>query len=189
MTYRTGEDHARETGDVLRLLRGMVRRMAVTLTSAARWQLLGQRGGVGGDETVNVEPFTGIGFYSRPPSSGNPEAVVAAVGGMATSVVVATRDEKTRQAVAGQLAIGETAIYNDKAIIVVKADGSVEIRLTGGVAIPLATKADVAAAVATFNSHTHGGITSGAGFTSSPANALGPIVAAAPVGTTVLKAQ
>lgn len=185
MTYRTGEDHAKETGDVLRLLRGMVRRMVVTLTSAARWQLLGQRGGVGGDETVQLEPFTGIGFYSRPPSSGNPEAAVAAIGGTATSVVVATRDEKTRQAVAGDLQEGETAVYNDKAIIIVKADSTVEIRLVGGVAIALPTLADVQAIRNALNGHTHTYIPG----TGSPTlTTVNPVVPA-PSGTTVLKAQ
>lgn len=142
MTYRTSEDLAKETSTLHRFVKGMIRRMAVKLTSGSKWQLLGYRGGTGGEETVDVEPFTGIGFYSRPPSSGRPEAIMAGVGGSKTPVIVAMRDEQTRKAIA-QLAEGETAIYNDKAIIVLKADGTVEIRLAGGVAIPLATKQDL----------------------------------------------
>lgn len=190
MTYRTSEDLAQETSPFRRFVRGMIRRLAITLTAETKWQLLGQRGGQGGDETPLVEPFTGIGFYSRPPSSGNPEAVAVAVGGSKTTVIVATRDEATRQAVAGDIAEGETCVYNDKALIVVKADGTVEIRLAGGVAIPLATKADLDKLRANFAAWTPVPNDGGA--------ALKAILVAAggilglptwPVGTTVLKAQ
>jgi phage gp45-like len=188
MTWRESSDFGKETGELLRLVRGLIRRMRVTLTTGARWQLLGQRGGAGGDETIDVEAFTGIGVYARPPSSGNPEAITAAVGGARTPVIVATRDEATRRAVAGDLAEGETAVYNDKAIVVIKADGTVEIRLVGGVAVPLATKADLDVLRTAISS---AAIALGAG-------GAADIVAKAdlalapkpwPVGTTVLKAQ
>lgn len=138
MTWRGSEEFAKQTGALERFVRGMNRRMVVTLTNSARWQLLGQRGGQGGDEVIDAEAFTGIGFYSRPPASGKPEVITTAIGGSKTTVIVAARDEATRKAVA-QIAQGETAVYNDKAIIVVKADGTVEIRLVGGVAIALPT--------------------------------------------------
>jgi len=91
MTYRTSEDLAQETSAFRRFVRGMIRRVAITLTQTAKWQVLGQQGGQGGDETIEVEPFTGIGFYSRPPSSGNPEAIAVAIGGNKTVALVATR--------------------------------------------------------------------------------------------------
>lgn len=187
MTYRTSEDFAQETSVFRRLVRGMIRRVAVTLTDATRWQLLGHRGGSGGDETFDAEPFTGIGFYSRPPSSGNPEAVAVAVGGSKTTAIVATRDEATRQAAVGSLAEGETAVYNDKAVIVVKADGTVEIRLVGGGAIKLPTLADYEALRNAFNAHVHA--TAGTGTPSGPTPVPSVIPVPVPTGTSVLKAQ
>lgn len=142
MTYRTSEDFAREGREWWRLLRGMIRRVAVTLTSSVRWQVLGQRGGQGGDETWDVEPFTGIGFYSRPPSSGNPEAVVVAFGGAKSTAIVATRDEATRKTGAGDLDEDETCVFNSQARVIVKKDGTVEIRLHGGSAKQLVTMDD-----------------------------------------------
>jgi phage gp45-like len=185
MSYRTAEDFAREAREWWRLLRGQIRRGAVTLTSSTLWQVLGQRGGAGGDETWNIEPFTGIGIYARPPSSGNPEAIVVAIGGAKTTAIVATRDEATRKLGAGDLAEGETCVFNDKARIIVKADGTVEIRLHGGVAIPLATLADVQAIRAALDGHSHTYVPGSGTPTTTTANPAVP----APVGTTVLKAQ
>lgn len=147
MTYRSSQDFAQETSAFRRYVYGMIRRFAITLTDTARWQLLGQRGGAGGDELLSdVEAFTGIGFYSRPPSSGGkPEAIAVAVGGTRTTVIVAARDEATRQAIAGSIAAGETAMFNPQVILLCKANGTVEIRAGGGAAAPLATLADVQA--------------------------------------------
>jgi phage gp45-like len=150
MTYRNSEDFAQETSAFRRYVYGMVRRFAITLTDTARWQLLGQRGGAGGDEILpNVESFTGIGFYSRPASSGNPEAVAVAIGGTRTTVVIAARDEATRQAMVGSLPADSAAMFNTKAVLVINPDGTVEIRAGGGAAAPLATLADIQA-LATF---------------------------------------
>lgn len=185
MSYKNSADFARQTGEALRLLRGSIRRMAITLTESAIWRVIGRQGNE--PETIDSEQFGGVGFYARPPASGKPEAVVVAVGGAATTAIVATRDEATRAASVGNLAAGETAVYNDKAVIVVKADGSVEIRLVGGAAVPLALKSDLDALRAVFAAWvpvaTDGGL------------ALKTAVLAAapagwhPVGTTVLKGQ
>ena len=146
MTYRSSQDFAQETSAFRRFVYGMIRKFAVTLTDTARWQLLGQRGGAGGDEILpNIESFTGIGFYSRPASSGNPEAIAVAVGGTRTTVVIAARDEAMRQAIAGSIAAGETAMFNPHVIVLCKANGTVEIRAGDGAAAPLATLADVQA--------------------------------------------
>lgn len=199
MTYRTPEELAAQQWPLERFVRGMIRRVAITLTTGVKWQILGSRGQSGGDETYNYEPFTGIGFYSTPPASGKPEAIVAAYGSVKTAAIVATRDEATRQQGAGDLAQGETCVYNDKARIIVKADGTVEIRLHGGVAVSLALKSDVQSIRDYVNNqfcalggHTH--VVSGAATTTIAAVAAAganppTTVPANPTGTTQLKAQ
>jgi phage gp45-like len=113
-------------------VRGMVRRMVLTLTRQVTWQLEGvplpdDHGGVK-PEVRNAEVFSGIGFYSRPPATGAPEACVLSLGGDAdASVVVATRDEKTRSEVAGDIDEDETALFNSKALLLAKADGTIEV--------------------------------------------------------------
>lgn len=128
---------------------GMVRRMAISLTTKVLWQLVGVQlpDGNGGKvkETINAEAFTGIGFFARPPSSGKPEAIVVSLGDASAPMIIAVRDEKTRAAIVGSLEAGETAMYNDRALVYVKSDGSIEARSAGGTAAPLATKADLTA--------------------------------------------
>lgn len=124
---------------------GMVRRMAISLTSKVLWQLVGFQLPDGSKETINAEPFTGIGFYARPPISGKPEAIVMSLGDASAPVIVAARDEKTRAAIVGSLQVGETATYTDKAIVYLKSDGTIEARSASGTAAPLATKADLTA--------------------------------------------
>lgn len=195
MTYRTSEDHAEQTGPTQRLLHGLNRRVALTRADGtSRWQVLGYRGPAG-RETFDVEPFTGIGFFSRPPSSGKPEAIVTAIGGSKTSAIVATRDEATRKAVAGGIDADETILYNSVAVVYVKKTGIVEIRLANGTALPLALKSDVDEAIAKLNAfitaykiHVHGGVTTGAGISAVP-TVVTVSSAAAATGTTVLKGQ
>lgn len=114
---------------------GSIRRMAIKLTSRALWQLVGHTLPDARTETRNVEAFTGIGYYSRPKSSDRAEAIVLFPGGDAqTPVVVATRNEDTRKAIAGALAEDETAIFNSLAIALIKASGVIELRSAAGVA-------------------------------------------------------
>lgn len=142
MSYRDREDFAKELSEWYRLLRGMVRRVAVTLTSGVKWQVLGQRAGQGGDETWDVEPFTGIGFYARPPSSGNPEAIAVALGGAKSTAIVATRDEATRKTGAGDLVEDETCAFNSQVRVQCKQDGTIEARTHGGTASELAKNSE-----------------------------------------------
>lgn len=115
---------------------------------------------------------------------------MAAVGGTKTPAIVATRDEATRKAAVGNLAEGETAVYNDKAVIVLKADGTVEIRLVGGVAIPLATKQDLIDLRTKLLSWTPVAMDGGAALKLILTTWLGPgPVYSWPAGTTVLKGQ
>ena len=194
MTWRTPADLAAQGWPLVRFVRGMIRRVSVTLTTGVLWQVRGYKKGAnaqGGDETFNQEPFTGIGFYSTPPSSGTPQGIVAAYGSTKTSAIIALRDEATRKIGAGDLAQGETCVYNDKARIIVKADGTVEIRLHGGVAVPLLTLAEGQAIVSAFNSHVH--VATGATSpTSGPVDSTlthAPIAIATPSGTAVLRGQ
>lgn len=127
---------------------GAVRRMTISLTTKTLWQLLGHKMPDGQQETFTAEAFTGIGFYSRPASGGHPEAIVLNIGNAKAPVIVAVRDERTRAAMAGSLAVNETAMFNDAAIVHVKADGSIEARSKNGTAQSLATKADLDALAA-----------------------------------------
>jgi phage gp45-like len=188
MTYKSPHELANQGWPLERFVRGMIRRMAVTLTTGVLWQVRGYKGGAnatGGDETPNYEPFTGIGFYSTPPSSGKPEAIVTHYGSTKTGAIVALRDEATRKVGAGDLAQGETCVYNDQARVIVKANGAVEIRLHGGVAVALATYADVKAVRDALDGHAH---TYLPGTGTAALTTLNPAVPA-PVGTSVLKAQ
>lgn len=158
---------------------GAIRRMAVTLTSRALWQLTGFRMPDGKIETLpNAEPFLGFGFHARPPANGKPEAIVLMPHGDSKSVlVVAVRDEKTRQAIAGALSGDETAMFNSQAIVVVKADGTVEVRSKNGTAVPLLTFAE-------FMRHVH----LAAGATSNTGTPI-PVAPPALSGTDVIKGE
>jgi hypothetical protein len=127
VTYRTSEDFAEETSPFRRLVRGMVRHVTISLTQSSLWQVVGQKGGSGGTETFEAPPLTGIGVYARPPASGNPEGIALAIAGSKSTMIVAMRDEATRQAIAGDLAEDETAIFNSQALMLVKANGTIEV--------------------------------------------------------------
>ena len=116
--------------------------MAVTLTSKVFWQLTGHRLPDGTKETRNAEVFSGIGFYARPNANHRAEAVVIMPSGASQPIVVASRDEDARKAIAN-IAADETAMFNSATIILIKADGTVEIRTAAGTALNLATKQDL----------------------------------------------
>lgn len=169
---------AERTDPLVNRVAGMVRRMAIQTTARALWQLIGYRNPDGTNETMPVEQFSGIGFYARPSAAGKPEAIVVMVGGPTSPAIVATRDEATRARMADGLAADETAVFNSQAIVVVKANGTVEIRSKDGVAVPLATKADVDALRAWALAHAH------ASLGSPPAVPPPPVV-----GTTKLRGE
>ncbi len=163
---------------------GSIRRMAISLTAKTLWQLVGFRIGTK-TETLPAETFLGIGFHARPSSSGKPEAIVLMVNGQDAPVVVAVRDEKTRAAIAGALLEDETAMFNTQAIVVAKADGSIEARSAAGVALPLATKADLTALKTAITNAVIVATDGGASFKATLLAALG----AWPAGTTTFKAE
>lgn len=182
---------AKAVGREARELAGMLRRMIVTRTSSALWQVLGHDlGHIGGDvETRDAEMFGGVGFYARPSSSGDVEAIVAfPAGGRAAPVIISIRQESVRQDVAGDLAEDETQIHNTEVRIRIKANGTVEICTHGGDPQPLPTLATLEALRDAILGWVPVGTDGGAAlkvaltelFTGPPAW---------PVGTTVLKAE
>ncbi len=120
--YRARAREARGIGNV-------VRRLRVAASTGVRWLLEGYDDG-DNVESLDAEVFGTAGVASRPTSQG--EAIVVRVGGAANHpAVVATRDQSWAGRV-GDLAAGETAIYNGAAIVRIKADGTIEIgRLAG----------------------------------------------------------
>lgn len=132
MARQSVEDF-REDTSMLRL-RNLARRVVVSLTEAAggAWQALGYK--LPGDaedareKFNNVEMFGGVGVHARPAASGRVEAVIIHIGADEEHpVIVATRD----RAMQVELEADETAIFNSKTVIRVKADGTVEIGSRG----------------------------------------------------------
>lgn len=136
-------NHKNTTDPRMLALRGMVRRMAITATAKVLWRLAGFKQADGTTEKTDVENFSGIGFFARPPSGGSAECIVINVGGALSPAIVATRDEATRAAVAGNLADDETCVHNSQAVIIIKANGTIEARSAVGAAGALATLADL----------------------------------------------
>jgi phage gp45-like len=202
MTGPSIADLQRITDPIIRSLVGAIRRMAIRVTSRPLWQVTGYEID-GTTETQQAEPFTGIGFFARPPASGKPEAIVVAAAGAKSPAIVAVRDEKTRAAVAGTLAEDEAMVYGSTALVHVTAGGTVEARAPGGTAVYLATKADIDALRAwlanlTLPVTTNGTATSQAGWAGPPPpgglppSPPIPAISGAPptaAGTTVLKGQ
>jgi hypothetical protein len=185
----------------------MLRRMIVTRTTSALWQVQGHDlSMIGGEdiETRDAELFGGVGFASRPNTSDDVEAIVAfPAGGSGGPMILAARQEARRQIVAADLEAEETQIHNSSsstpAIVRVKADGTVEARSFAGVALPLATKADLDALAdyvseqfaSTGTGHTHT-LASGGTVTLTTVEAAAPGVAPGipeAAGTSVLKGE
>jgi phage gp45-like len=124
-----------------RRARGAIRRLAIKVTSRVLWQLVGYKIDTL-VETWLAEPFTGIGFYSRPPRDGRPEAIAVYAGGAASPAVVALRDEKTRARMAGDLAEGDAALYSGTVGVYAKQSGTVEIRSGSVPAVESTIKGD-----------------------------------------------
>jgi phage gp45-like len=190
---------ARDTDPAARALGGLVRRMAVDLTSKALWRVLGFLLPDGRREGVQVEVFPGIGFYARPPAGGKPEAIVVNVGGAEHPVIVATRDEATRAAAVADVAADEAAIYNSESRLHLKADGTLEARTHAGAAVAVARQDELLALrnyvynqFKATGGHTH--VVSGLGTTTITAS-TGVVPGApttspdTPVGTTKFKAE
>lgn len=189
MSFRDSKDFAKQTSADFRSLRGAIRRLVVTLTEGARWQMLGRQAG-SDQETIDVEVFGGIGYHARPRASGgSPESVVVSVGGNRSAVAVATRDEQTRQSVVGSLEPDETAMHNSNAVVWIKANGTIEIRSANGVAVPLALKSDIEALRTSFIGHTHPVTTTGNAAAQAGTAAVTTTVPPAVAGTIAIKGE
>lgn len=191
MTDRSREELNAEIGARARKVAGTIRRFAVTLTSRPFWQVVGHLLVDGKTrETWDAEVFSGVGFYARPPADGKPEAIAVFVGGGGAPIVVATRDEATRQAVfklAGELGAGDAAMFSPAAVVIARANGTVEIRTPSGSAAPLATKADLATLKLAIENAVVVANDGGASLQETIVAALD--LAMWPSGTTVLKAE
>lgn len=174
---------AEAVGSAARDLAGKVRRMIVTRTRSALWQVTGHTLLDGSTETRDAENFAGgAGFYSRPSDDEDTEAIITFPGGAGNPVIIATRQEAVRRVIAADLNADETQIHNSAVLIRIKANGTVEIRTKAGTAYALAKLSEIQAMRTAYNSHTHLDPVSGS--TGTPSAPM-----AAPVGTTVLKAQ
>lgn len=158
----TAEDFAIQVGAFRRQMAGLARRMLVTLTGGGVWQVIGHVLFDSQRETRQVENYPGIGFAARPPKgTTSAEAVVIQLGGQNNPAIVATRDEAARAKVA-DIVENESTAYNTVARVHVKADGSIEARTHAGVALELATKADLEFLLAKITSNAGAGIGFGA---------------------------
>lgn len=188
MSGPTARELAQITSPLLAKVHGMVRRMSVSISKQLHaWQVTGVKM-VNGDEVFRADVFSGVGFVSRPPLTGKPEAIVVmASGGVDGAALVGARDLKTAQAVVREvtgreyLEPGEALNFtapNGGAVVYMKADGTTEVRSSTGTAVELATKADVEALKTWLATHVHGG--SGTPPTTTPPT---------PAGTTKLKGE
>lgn len=175
---------ARSVGSEAREFAGKIRRMVVTRTSSPLWQVVGHKLLDGSTETRDAENFAGLaGFYSRPSDDDDVEAIIAFPGGAGNPVIVATRQEAVRRVIAADLAADETQMHNSAVLIRIRANGTVEIRTSGGTALPLATKADIDALAAWIDTTMVVVTPSG---NSTPGSTTPPPAA---TGTIVLKAE
>lgn len=192
-TLNGAADWREEVGTSARRLAGLVRRMAVTVTSGAFWQVLGHLLLDGKPETLDAEVFSGGGFYWRPAAGANAEAIVVFPGGPSNPCVVGLRDEGLRKKMA-DLAQDEAAMVTSQVGVYATAAGTIEARADGGTAVKLAKASELddlrAFVMQQFAApgHTHG--VSGA-VTNSVVPVIVPVVApvTAYPGTSVLKGQ
>lgn len=207
MSGRTPQDFARDTDPMAIRLAGMVRRFVVASTAKIVWRLTGVQLLDGDTEQRDVEVFSGIGFYARPLASkdATPEAIVVNVGGATVPVIVATRDAKGLSKLLSQVRVtaGDTVVYSGAAaaLVIVKANGTVEVRAPSGTALSLPTMADfeglreyVYNQFRGTGGHTHvtpmgPTTTTAASNGTNPAQTPPVHAPPTPAGTTVLKAQ
>lgn len=129
----TAAELAAAAGPAAARAAGRLRRMIVDRSLDIVWKLLGY------DEVSEVREadlYQQIGFHSRPAAGAEAEAIVANIGGAGAPVIIATRNEAVRAQIA-DLDEDETAIFTSQSIVLIRADGAVEIRSAGGTALAL----------------------------------------------------
>lgn len=143
MTDYTTKDFRDQTSPETRDWRGMIRRVAISLTSAGTWQVIGHLLLDGKTREVrNAEVFGGVGFHARPPAGANAEGIVAFVGGAANPHLIATRDEDTRKKVAN-IEQDETMAYNTQVGVKMTKDGKIAACAHGATPVGLALESEL----------------------------------------------
>lgn len=188
MSYRSAADLKREQSPEAKSNASRIRRLAVSVTSRVFWQLLGYKSHESKQKGIDAENFSGIGFYARPKTSDKAEAVLVSVGDARHSVIIATRNEDVRKQIAN-LAENETAIFTSLSTVVIKADGTIEIRSKDGTALPLPTLADLQAVVDALDSHSHLYIPYPGGVAGAPVATTGNPSVPDPDGTDIIRAE
>jgi hypothetical protein len=197
-TDESTESVRNRTSPTMRDALGLVRRMAVTLTDGAFWQVIGHllMDGVT-REPRTVEPWQGIGFSARPAPGSNAEGVMVNIGGAQNPALVATRDEDLRRKVFPPSRPQEqdnTAMYNTVVVAQCTKTGLFTATTPGGTPHGLALKSELenlrAFVMQQFvvAGHTH--VVSG-GATTTVAAIVTPVVApvSAYPGTVVLQGE
>jgi hypothetical protein len=171
-------------GRVMRALHGMIRRVAVTAAGAkGLWQLSGFE-----DDDAGVERFDDVEWFGgaivmRP--KGSASAIICNVGARdGHPVIIGARLDYAPEIAAGEAAL-YTAQSSPQAMVLMKADGTIEARSTNGTAVALATKADMDTLRTWLAAHTHVGVTTGGGTSGVP----GTLPVPTPAGTQKLRAE
>lgn len=183
-----------------RHLMGLVRRVALKLTSGPFWQAVGvlliDRTT---KETIRAEVFSGIGFASRPHPGSNAEAIAVHEGGAENPYFIATRDEDLRKKVFpanAPMQQDETAMFNTQVVSHITKAGKLLVHLLGQAAsaVGLAKASELndlrAFVVQQFSSPGHTHTVSGAATTAVVPVVLPVVLPVATYpGTSVLKGQ
>lgn len=194
-------------------LGNMIRRMAIAASEGGLWGLEGYsipdlRGGSDistegeGDEPTEV--FPGIGIYARPADGDDAEALVLQVGAEADHpVIAATRNEAARARYVeefGEIDKGEVVVFNSAGTsrVLIKKGGDIDVTVAagkkisfsaGGIAVALATKADLDALKAIFTAWVVAATDGGGALKTLLTAGFGGVGPWNPAGTTVVKAE
>lgn len=122
--HLSAERLAREVAPFVRKTLGTLRKMAIRATARAQWVLLGHEKVF---EKPTAEVFSGIGIYARPIDAADAEVIVANISGAGNPVIIATRDETARRAMAADLGPGDTCVFNRTARVIIRANGTIEV--------------------------------------------------------------
>lgn len=135
----------------MRIVNMIARGVVQLANDSTRLQLL-QLGVLAGETVDSAEHFQPYGFSSIPLPGA--EAVVAFPNGDRSHPLVLAAADRRYRPTGGQG--GEVTLYNNaNARVILKANGTIEIRSSGGTAVALATKADIDALKTWASTHIH----------------------------------
>lgn len=195
----TIDDVRGRTSPQARSISGIARRMEIRLTAGPLWQVVGHLLMDNRTlETRQAEPFTGIGFYSRPAPGANVDAIVLNIAGAQNPMIVATRDEGLRRAIEnerGEFAEDESAMFNTAVVACCASTGKFMVSTPGGTPHEIAFASEVnnlrAFTMQQFSGPGHVHAIPGPAVTTSTVPVVVPVAAPASAypGTAVLKAE